>query len=98
VREFDQMKYKDGVEPLTDQEFSLYLKMDMYSTLLGGSRYGGARTYLQWDLGKDVYKVGIAAIEKELDEVKDRDLELKGQVHYYGFQDMEERERIYSGI
>ena len=83
VREFDQMKYKDGVEPLTDQEFSFYLKMDMYSTLLGGSRYGGARTYLQWDLGKDVYKDGIVSIEKEFEEFKDRHLELNGQVTYY---------------
>jgi len=83
VREFRPMRYKDGVEPLTDQEFSFYLKLDMYSTLIGGSRYGGAKTYLQWDLGKDVYKDGVVSIEREFKDFRDRHLELNGQVSYY---------------
>lgn len=83
IHEFKNMTPKEEVDPLTDQEFSFYLKMDLYRTLMGGSRYGSAKTYLEWDLGKDVYKDGIVAIEREFEEFDERHTELGGQDSYY---------------
>src|SRR5699024_6979674 len=83
IHEFKKMTPKEEVEPLTDQEFSFYLKMDLYRTLMGRSRYGSAKTYLEWDLGKDVYKDGIVAIEREFEEFDERHTELGGQDTYY---------------
>src|SRR5699024_4248089 len=83
IHEFKNMTPKEEVDPLTDQEFSFYLKMDLYRTLMGGSRYGSAKTYLEWDLGKDVYKDGIVAIEREFEEFDERHTELGGQDTYY---------------
>jgi len=83
VRGFKPMTYSEEIIPLTDQEFSFYLKLDIYSTLAGGSKYGGVRTYLEWDLGKDLYKDGIVAIEREFDDFRKRHVGLGGQENYY---------------
>lgn len=80
---FKTLNNAKSVTPLTDQEFSFYLKMDMYSTILGGSKYGGASLYLQWDLGKDVYKDGIVAIEREFERFEKRHIEIGAQQNYY---------------
>lgn len=80
---FKPLDTTKGIVPLTDQEFSFYLKMDMYKTLLGGSKYGGAKLYLQWDLGKNIYKDGIVAIEREFEHFNQRHLDIGGQRDYY---------------
>lgn len=80
---FKDLELNKSIVPLTDQEFAFYLKMEMYQTILGGSKYGGAKLYLQWDLGKDVYKDGIVAIEREFENFNKRHLDIGGQHGYY---------------
>lgn len=80
--QFQQMKNDESITPLSDQEFSFYLKMHLYNELKEGSDYGGARMYLQWDLGRSLTKDGITAIVKEFREFQDRHLKLNGQREY----------------
>lgn len=80
---FKELSTSKGIMPLSDQEFSFYLKLNMYKTILGGSKYGGAKLYLQWDLGKNVYKDGIVAIEREFNEFEARHLDVGGQRDYF---------------
>lgn len=83
VHGFKALNQNNNITPLTDQEFSFYLKMDLYRTIVGGSRYGSARLYLQWDLGKDVYQDGIVAIEREFQAFQARHVDSGGQTSYY---------------
>lgn len=44
---YKELKRVPGVEPLTDQEYNWYVKLDMYTTM--GSESGSL--YLEWELG-----------------------------------------------
>lgn len=80
---YTEMKPKLGVTPLSDEEFSFYLKLNKYSALRGGSLNGGVKLYLQWDLGRDTSKDGLVVITKEFKKFTDRVTELKGSKKYY---------------
>jgi|SRR5690625_89746 len=79
---FRAMDKKENIIPLSDQEFSFYLKMHLYNTLKDGSDYAGAQLYLQWDLGRSLTKGGVNSIVKEFRKFQDRHLELRGQREY----------------
>lgn len=79
---FEAMRYKEDVIPLSDQEFSFYLKMHIYNELKGGSDYSGAQLYLQWDLGRSVTEGGVNTIVREFRKFQNRHLELRGQREY----------------
>lgn len=79
---FRAMKTDESITPLTDQEFSFYLKMYLYSALKDGSDYSGAQLYLQWDLGRSLTEGGVNTILREFRAFKDRHLDLNGQKEY----------------
>lgn len=83
ILNFTEMDASKGVTPLTDQEFSFYLKQDLYKLLAGGNSYGGIMLYLQWDLGKNIYRDGIVSIEREFSNFTKRHTGVGGQISYY---------------
>lgn len=69
---FQPMKRNTAMNYLSDEEFAYYLKLKLYSTLVGNDT-GGVKLYLQWDLGKDVTKDGLASILKDYRNFMDRE-------------------------
>lgn len=76
-----------NVKALSDEEFALYLKLNMYSVLTG-SNIGAVRLYLRWDLGLNLNKSGMQTIVDEFVDFMNRQEKISPKMVYYTNEDL----------
>lgn len=87
VFDYQELKLDPSVEPLSDEEFAWFLKLDKYVALSGGVQ-GAGKLYLQWELGANTTKGGYLVVVNTFKAFVDRLTKLEAFDSYYSEEEI----------